>query len=124
MFDDLQEIPDGSRDSASRKFTKQITEADTFRPIVSDEELTTYKISTLHQHVQHYRIYSTNSFLLGEGRLAVDLAFQSSLRREYSHPEVAVPGLYLKLNTYTYDAKYYFHESKGLSVTTGINGMY
>jgi iron complex outermembrane receptor protein len=124
MFDDLQEIPDGSRDSASRKFTKQITEADTFRPIVSDEELTTYKISTLHQHVQHYRIYSTNSFLLGEGRLALDLAFQSSLRREYSHPEVAVPGLYLKLNTYTYDAKYYFHESKGLSVTTGINGMY
>ena len=124
MFDDLQEIPDGSRDSASRKFTKQITEADTFRPIVSDEELATYKISTLHQHVQHYRIYSTNSFLLGEGRLAVDLAFQSSLRREYSHPEVAVPGLYLKLNTYTYDAKYYFHESKGLSVTTGINGMY
>lgn len=124
MFDDLQEIPDGSRDSASRKFTKQITEADTFRPIVSDEELTTYKISTLHQHVQHYRIYSTNSFLLGEGRLAVDLAFQSSLRREYSHPEVAVPGLYLKLNTYTYDAKYYFHESNGLSVTTGINGMY
>ena len=29
MFNDLQEIPDGSRDSASRKFTKQVTEMDT-----------------------------------------------------------------------------------------------
>ncbi|MEO9005341.1 MAG: TonB-dependent receptor [Ginsengibacter sp.] len=124
IFDDLQEIPDGSRDSATRKFTKQITEDDDYRPIVSNKELSSYKISALHQHVQHYRLYTTNSFLLGSGRLSLNLAFQKSVRREYSHPEVQVPGLYLKLNTYTYDAKYYFHESKGFSVTTGINGMY
>ncbi len=124
LFDDLQEIPNGSRDSATRKFTKQITEEDTLRPIVTDEELDSYKISDLHQHVQHYRIYSTNSFLLGGGRLALNLAFQRSLRREFSHPQVQIPGLFLQLNTYSYDVKYYFHESKGLSVTTGINGMY
>ena len=124
MFDDLQEIPDGSRDSATRKFTKQITEDDIYRPIVSDAELNTYKISKLHQHVQHYRAYSTNSFLMGTGRLMLNLAFQKSIRREFSHPEVPVPGLYLKLNTYSYDLKYYFHESQGFSVTTGINGMY
>jgi len=34
VFDDLQDIPDGSRDSSTRKFTKQITEEDTLRPIV------------------------------------------------------------------------------------------
>jgi len=124
VFDDLQEIPDGSRDSATRKFTKQITEADTFRPIVSDAELNSYKISALHQHVQHYRAYTTNSFNIGNGRLALNLAFQKSIRREFSHPEVQIPGLYLKLNTYSYDAKYYFHETEGLSVTAGINGMY
>lgn len=124
MFDDLQEIPDGSRDSATRKFTKQITDADAFRPIVSEAELNTYKISALHQHVQHYRAYITNNFLIGNGRLALNLAFQKSIRREYSHPEVEIPGLYLKLNTYSYDAKYYFHESDGWSVTTGLNGMY
>ena len=124
MFDDLQEIPDGSRDSATRKFTKQITEDDDYRPIVSDKELSSYKISPLHQHVQYYRAYTTNSFLVGSGRLAINLAFQKSIRREYSHPEVQVPGLYLKLNTYSYDAKYYFHESNGFSVTAGINGMY
>src|SRR5213075_2543260 len=39
LFDDQQEIPDGSRDSATRRFTKQITEDDTVREIVSDAEL-------------------------------------------------------------------------------------
>jgi len=123
-FDDLQEIPDGSRDSASRKFTKQITDEDTFRPIVSDEELSSYRISDIHQHVQHFRVYSTNNFLFRNGRLAVNLAFQNSVRREFSHPEVAVPGLYLTLKSYTYDLKYYFPETKGFSVTSGVNGMY
>ena len=125
VFDDLQDIPDGSRDSASRKFTNQITEADTFRPIVSDEELKSYKIPALHQHVQHYRFYAANNFVLkGGGRIVLNLGYQKSIRREYSHPEVAVPGLYLLLNTYSYDAKYYLPEKNGWSVTGGINGMY
>ncbi len=124
MFNDLQEIPDGSRDSGTRKFTKQITEADDYRPIVSNAELNSYKISALHQHVQHYNFYSSNSFDLGRGRLALNLAFQKSIRKEFSHPEVEIPGLYLLLNTYTYDAKYYFNEKNGFSVTTGFNGMY
>ncbi len=124
LFDDLQEIPDGSRDSATRKFTKQITEADIFRPVVSDDELTSYKISHLHQHVQHYRVYSSNSFSVGGGRLAFNLAFQRSIRREFSHPEVDLPGLFLQLNTYSYDVKYYFHEYNGLSIAAGINGLF
>jgi iron complex outermembrane receptor protein len=78
----------------------------------------------LHQHVQHYDFYDANSFDLGSGRLAVNLAFQKSIRREFSHPEVQIPGLYLLLNTYTYDTKYYFNEKNGFSVTAGVNGMY
>ncbi len=124
VFDDLQEIPDGSRDSASRRFTKQITEDDTFRPVVTEDELSSYKISHVHQQVQHYRIYSSNSFSAGSGRLALNLAFQRSIRREFSHPEVSLPGLFLQLNTYSYDLKYYFHEYNGLSITAGINGLY
>jgi iron complex outermembrane receptor protein len=124
IFDDLQEIPDGSRDSASRKFTKQITEADTLRPIVSNRELTSYHISTLHQHVQHYRIYAANSFSVGTGRLVLNLAYQKSIRREFSHPQINVPGLYLILNSFTYDAKYNFAEKNGWGVTAGVNGMY
>ncbi len=125
VFDDLQEIPDGSRDSASRRFTKQITEADTFRPIVSDAELHSYAITPLHQHVQLYHVYSTNNFSLGSGRLTVNLGFERSVRREYSHPEEAdIPGLFLQLNSYVYDVKYSFPSFSGWDLTTGINGMY
>ncbi len=125
VFDDLQDIPDGSRDSATRKFTKQITEADTYRPIVTDDELKSYAIPALHQHVQHYRFYTANNFVLkGNGRIALNLGYQKSIRREYSHPEIAVAGLYLLLNTYSYDAKYYLPEKNGWSFTGGINGMY
>ncbi|HSC36258.1 MAG TPA: TonB-dependent receptor plug domain-containing protein, partial [Chitinophagaceae bacterium] len=125
LYDDLQEIPDGSRDSASRRFTKQITEEDTIRPIVSDAELKSYAITPLHQHVQHYRVYSANNFTLGQGRLAVNLAYQRSIRREFSHPVLTdIPGLYLQLNTYSYDVKYYLPELNGWNISTGVNGMY
>ena len=125
LFDDLQEIPDGSRDSATRQFTKQITEADIFRPIVSEEELKSYAITVLHQHIQHYRVYSTNNFIIGNGRLAVNLGYQRSIRREFSHPEApSIAGLFLQLNTYSYDLKYYFPEWNGWNLTTGVNGMY
>jgi iron complex outermembrane receptor protein len=125
VYDDLQEIPDGSRDSTTRKFTKQITEADTFRPIVSDAELKSYHIAVLHQRVQHYRGYINNSFIIGKGKLEVNLGYQQSIRREYSHPEAAdIPGLYLFLQTYTYDFKYHFPEWKGVETTLGVNGMY
>lgn len=39
VYNDLQEIPDGSRDSITRQFTKQITEADTTRHVVNNSEL-------------------------------------------------------------------------------------
>jgi iron complex outermembrane receptor protein len=125
LFDDLQEIPDGSRDSTTRKFTKQITEADTFRPIVSDAELSSYKIAVLHQHVQHYRIYSSNDFIIGECKLGIILGYQQSIRREFSHPQYPdIPGLYLDLKTFTYDVKYSISETEGWGASIGFNGMY
>ncbi|MBS1598999.1 MAG: TonB-dependent receptor [Bacteroidetes bacterium] len=125
LFDDLQEIPDGSRDSATRKFTKQITEIDSFRPIVTPQELRSYAMTPLHQHVQHYRIYSTNNFTIGKGRVVLNLGYQNSIRREFSHPEMSdVAGLYLKLSTYSYDLKYYFQSLHGWELALGVNGMY
>ncbi len=127
LYDDLQEIPDGSRDSLGR-FTYQNTEADTLpRPVVPQSEQASYKMTVLHQHVQHYRAYFTNNFALGNSHLIVNLGFQRSVRREYSHPEVPyqdVAGLFLQLNTYSYDVKYYFPEMKGWNTTIGVNGMY
>ena len=125
LFDDRQEIPDGTRDSATRKFTKQITDIDTLRPIVSDAELKSYTMTPIHQHVQHYRIYSTNSFSLGTGRLGINLGYQYSARREFSHPQSPdVAGLYLQLHTYSYDIKYNLPELNGWNLSFGVNGMY
>jgi iron complex outermembrane receptor protein len=125
VFDDEQDIPDGSRDSLTRKFTKQITEDDAFRPIVPESELNSYKIPTLHQHVQLYRIYNNSNFILGSGNLLVNLGYQLSHRREYTHPEYGdIPGLNLHLSTYTYDVKYNFNIGNDYETTFGINGQY
>jgi iron complex outermembrane receptor protein len=126
VFDDQQAIPDGSRDSVTRQFTKQITDADTFRPIVSADELNSYAIPALHQHVQLYRIYDVSSFAVGDGgTLLVNLGYQFSHRREYTHPEDDItPGLNLHLSTYTYDVKYNFTIGDGYETTLGVNGQY
>jgi len=125
LYDNQQEVPDGSRDSITRKFTRQITETDTARPIVSNAELSSYNIAVVHQRVQHYRIYSANNFIFGQSKLGIKLGFQQSVRREYSHPQYAdLAGLFIKLNSYTYDIKYYLPEIKGWESTIGINGMY
>ncbi len=125
LYDDLQDIPNGSRDSVSRQFTKQITEADLFRPIVSPSELNTYAIPSLHQHVQLYRIYDNSNFIIGNGNLIVNLGYQFSHRREYTHPEASdIPGLNLHLSTYTYDVKYSYTFANGYETTVGVNGQY
>ena len=54
-YDNRQEIPDGSRDSLSRAFTRQVFEGeqDDFatRPVVSRRELSSYQITDLHQRI-------------------------------------------------------------------------
>lgn len=126
LFDDQQAIPDGSRDSISRKFTKQITEDDAVRSIVPASELNSYNIPVLHQHVQLYRIYNNSNFILGNGaNLFVNLGYQFSHRREFTHPEDAdIAGLNLHLTTYTYDVKYNQAFGDGYETTFGVNGQY
>ncbi len=124
IFDDLQEIPDGSRDSVTRKFTKQISEDDTLRPIVSESDLNSYAISPLHQHVQHYRIYSSSNLILGKTKLSVNFGYQLNHRQEFSHPVLSdIPGLDLQLQTWNYDLKFSFPKWKGFETCAGINGM-
>lgn len=127
LYSNLQEIPDGSRDSLTRKFTKQILDdGDDIknRPVINDEELTSYSINPLHQHVQHYRLYSANEFNLGGNYLNVTAGVQRSIRQEYNHPTLPEqPGLFVVLNTFNYDIKYGLHPVNGYEITFGINGM-
>ncbi len=125
LFDDQQAIPDGSRDSVTRQFTKQITEDDASRTIVPASELNSYKLPVLHQHVQLYRVYNNSNFNVGDGNLLVNLGYQFSHRREYTHPEDAdIAGLNLHLSTFTYDFKYSFNLNNGYETTVGVNGQY
>ncbi len=124
LFDDLQDIPDGSRDSA-RHFTYQITDIDTFRPKVPVSVLNSYAIPVLHQHVQLYRVYDNSNISLGGGNFIVNLGYQFSHRREFTHPQNAtVPGLNLQLTTLSYDVKYNYNIENVFETTVGVNGMY
>ncbi|MNK67180.1 Colicin I receptor precursor [compost metagenome] len=127
-YNNLMEIPDGSRDSLSRKFTRQVLDdGDDIknRPIVPDNELDTYRLNPLHQHIQHYRFYNTSQFKFGNSDLNILLGGQQSVRREYNHPTVPQQaGLYVVLNTFNYDLKYNLPDFSGIESTIGVNGMY
>jgi iron complex outermembrane receptor protein len=128
LFTNKQEIPDGSRDSATRKFTYQVLdEGDdiTNRPIVPDNKLKSYTINPLHQQIQYYRLYTSNQLHIGKGNLFSTFAVQQSIRQEFNHPTMTLqPGLDVKLNTVSYSLKYNFPELNGFQIAVGSNGMY
>jgi iron complex outermembrane receptor protein len=127
-YDNLQGIPDGSRDSLTRRFTRQVDEFPTDnvknRPMVPDNELHSYQLSPLHQHIQHARIYSNHHYQIGKGDMDGSLGFQQNIRREYNHPRSpGQPGLYVRLNTMNYGVRYHLPEFSSLQISLGINGM-
>lgn len=130
LYHNLQGIPDGSRDSASRKFTKQIAEGEeddmATRPIVSPSELNSYQLSPLHQVIKHYRLYSKFFKEIGGGDINATIAFQQNNRTEYSHPTVPIlPGMNVRLQTINYDFKWdKFQLLPNVRFSLGANGMY
>ncbi|HRH38348.1 MAG TPA: TonB-dependent receptor plug domain-containing protein, partial [Flavobacteriales bacterium] len=124
LFDLLQEIPDGGRDSSTRAFTRQVSENEHDRIIIPNKELRSYRIAVLHQRVQHQRLAWATSARVGAGRITTNFGVQRSARREYDHPEYAdIPGLYLQLITATYDVKWHAPTWHQWEVTPGINGF-
>ena len=129
LYNNEQEIPDGSRDSLSRRFTRQVSEGgmDNIkdRPIVPDHLLRAYRINDLHQRIRHYRVYDRTQLKIGGGELFTTLALQQSIRQEYNHPTApAQAGLDVVLNTFNYDLRYDFPQITGVEMTLGVNGMY
>jgi len=127
-YDNHQEIPDGSRDSLSRAFTRQVLEADKDdvknRPVVSGQELRSYATGDLRQHIRHYRAFASGERKLGGGELRLLGGVQQNHRQEFNHPTApAQPGLDLRLTTASYDARYLLPAWHGLELTAGANGM-
>jgi iron complex outermembrane receptor protein len=128
LYDNQQEIPDGSRDSLSRRFTRQVAQggADDVkaRPLVADDELQAYAISPLHQRIRHYRVFNRTRLQLGAGEVHLLLGAQQNSREEFNHPTAASQaGLALQLTTYTYDVRYHLPAWQGLEITLGSNGL-
>jgi len=137
LYDNLQGIPDGSRDSLSRKFTCQIHEAEgenalqpvhddiKDRPVVSDRALKSYSLSPLHQRIQDYRLYIDNFYRVGAGDLKLLLGAEQNVRREYDHPTAPrQAGMYVRLTTVNYSVRYNIPSFSNIEPSLGVNGMY
>ncbi len=127
LYDHKQGIPDGSRDSLTRQFTKQIYEIDgqpgdniKDRPIVPYDSLNSYLLSPLHQRIQDYKFYSNNHYEFGKGFLDGQLAFTQNIRREFDHPtDPLQAGLYVRLYTLNYGFRYTRKVFTNTDLTTG-----
>jgi outer membrane receptor protein involved in Fe transport len=137
FYDNRQGIPDGTRDSLTRKFTYQVYESpgentllpqvdDTKnRPVVPNNVLNSYQVSPLSQRIQDYRLYNDNFYKLGQGDLKASLGYEYNERREYNHPTDAnQAGTHMVLNTLNYSFRYNAPAFSNFSPTVGFNGIY
>ncbi len=137
VYDNRQGIPDGSRDSLTRKFTYQVYEAEREnvlqtnidnikdRPVVPDNVLNSYNISPLSQRIQDYRVYTDNFYNLGKGSMNALLGYEQNIRREFDHPtEVNQAGEYIVLNTVDYSLRYNAPSFLNIEPSVGVTGMY
>ena len=129
LYNNLQGIPDGSRDSVSGKFTRQVYEAGRDnvkeRPLVPASGLSSYGLSPLHQHIRHVRLYGNQHYETTKGAIDLLLAFQQNIRREYNHPTLPQqPGMHVRLNTINYGVRYNTLAWATGELSLGINGMY
>lgn len=74
------------------------------------------------QRVQHTKVVSDNSFLLGEGTLKAIVGYQQNHRREFEEPGEA--ELAMRLHAVNYDLRYELPLRHDWSLSTGINGMW
>lgn len=128
-YNNHQGIPDGSRDANSRKFTKQIAEGNLDiveqRPVVSEIELNSYTIPVLAQQIMHHRIYLKNQYEIGNGLADVLLGVQQNVRKEFTHPtQPSLAGMWMRLQSLNYSARYTLPLRNYWELSLGINGMF
>ena len=82
-----------------------------------------YSKSLPFQQVKHYKLVWDNSLNLSSGYLKAIIGYQQNRRQEYEE-SMDEYGLFLKLQTLTYDLRYVTNEWNGWKFSTGIGGMY
>jgi len=129
LYDNMQEIPDGSRDSLTRQFTYPIAEGEqddpTTRPIVPVNQLKSYNLNPIHQRIQHYRAYVIGHREWEKATMDYQLGFQHNRRREFNHPTLPnQASMYVSLHTINYGWQLRKNWSKKIEWISGINGMW
>lgn len=77
-----------------------------------------------YQDIQHLKLTSENSIRIGEGRLSLNLGWQSNQRREFGNADAPnTEDLHFDLKTFNYNAVYHFDDRSGWATSAGVNGM-
>ncbi len=82
-----------------------------------------YSKSLPFQQVKHYKLVWDNSLNLSSGYLKAIVGYQQNRRQEYEE-SMDECGLFLRLQTLTYDLRYVTNEQNGWKLSTGVGGMY
>ncbi len=119
-------IAEGDRDSATGSFIKQVNNSgNAITELVTKDDGQSYSMAVPYQVINHEKIDWENNINLNNGRrLGINIGYQSNTRKEFADPVAEnTPGLWLQLQSYTYDVKYYTLRFKDWQISTGVNGM-
>ncbi|TAH43266.1 MAG: TonB-dependent receptor [Bacteroidetes bacterium] len=109
-------ITEGERDSLSGKML------DENGNVPTENKLHSRSVSVPFQDVSHSKISAVNNFIIGKSQLRFNIGVQQNNRKEFSVTKES-PEISLKLNTVSYDLKYYLPEVNNLETAIGISGM-
>ena len=107
---------DGTRDSATNQFV------DYLGNIVSESRAMSRSVDVPYQLISHNKISSTTNLLIGDNQIKFSFGYQANERKEFGeNPDD--PGLFLHLDSWTYDIRYTRLLSKSLELVGGLSGM-
>lgn len=116
-FDTRLGAINGNRDSTTGRFI------DTEGMIVPTDVLNGRTIHLPFQHVSHQKLTWLNNIILRKkDELKINVGYQTNDRREYEE-STSTPGLFLHLQTVTYDVKYQVASFNGWEPAAGVSGM-
>ncbi len=81
-----------------------------------------YQPSAPFQKINHYKVAWNSKVFVGQGNIQTTVGFLQNNRKEFE--SVDEYGLYFKLNTLSYDAKYNLSTASNWTMTGGIGGMW
>ena len=121
-------LTEGARDPQTGRFLKDVPSGDSTLAVpVTDGDLRGYGLAVPQQQINHLRIGTDNSFIVGDngGRLGLQVSYQQNLRREFGNVlDPAENSLYFQLRTVDYSLRYFLPEQNGWNLTLGTSGLH